>query len=66
MCKRISLIEEPTSDLMVDVLEVVPLHVDHHPPLNILKVIRQAGNEVPGKQTYLVQFDLHVNRISTW
>ena len=34
---------------MVDVLEVVPLHVDHHPPLNILKVIRQAGNEVPDK-----------------
>ena len=45
-----TLLEEPTSDLVIDVLEVVALQVDDHSPFHILKIIGQAGNEVPDKK----------------
>ena len=57
--------EDPTSDLVIDVLEVVALHIDNHSPFYILKVIRQACNEVPDKRTFLELIEFLKSR-STW
>merc|ERR1719500_2507 len=62
--------EAALSDLVIGVLEVVALHVDNHPSFQILEVIGQAGNEVPGDEVVYLPLialaDLFSGRCSHW